>query len=85
MTGWPVGFFFSRSGVFDGGDALGDRARLEHPLQGFLPARNVCSLNPWHFDSRFPAANLGLSALFTLKTSKDFQVEHIIINIKMMC
>ena len=29
---------------------------MEHPRQGFSPARNVRSLNPWHFDSRFPAA-----------------------------
>ena len=26
------------------------------PRQGYFPARNVWSLNPWHFDSRFPAA-----------------------------
>jgi hypothetical protein len=29
---------------------------LEHPRQGFLPARNVWSLNPRHFDSRCPEA-----------------------------
>jgi hypothetical protein len=44
------------SGVFDGGFASGDRAHLEHLRQGFLPARNVWPLNPWHFNSRFPAA-----------------------------
>jgi hypothetical protein len=46
--------------VFDGDDAIGDCARLEHPRQGFLQillATIVRSLNPWHFDSRFPAAN----------------------------
>jgi hypothetical protein len=39
-------------------DVRGDHARLERPrqLEGFLPARNVWSLNPWHFESRFPAA-----------------------------
>ena len=39
VTGWQVGLSFSRSGVFDVDDALGDCARLEHPLQGSLPAR----------------------------------------------
>jgi hypothetical protein len=37
-------------------NAIGDCAGLEHPLQGFLPATIVQSLNPWHFDSRLSAA-----------------------------
>ena len=51
-----VGLLFSRSGVFNGDNPFGDRARLEYPRQGFFPAKNVRALNPWHFDSRFPAA-----------------------------
>ncbi len=39
-----------------GFDVRGDHARLERPRQGFLPARNVWSLNPWHLESRFPEA-----------------------------
>ncbi len=42
--------------MLDEVDAIGDCARLEHPLQGFLPATIMLSLNPWHLDSRFPEA-----------------------------
>ena len=77
-TGWPVGIFFSRSGVFDGGDALGDRARLEHPRQGFLPARNVWSLNPWHFDSRFPAAKCVFELEYKLSGERNSSADTVV-------
>ncbi len=47
--------------------ATGDRTRLEHSRQGFLPAKNV-----WHFDSRVPAANSFLSLLTSWGTKQTY-------------
>ncbi len=77
-TSRPVGFFFSRSGVSDGGDASEDRTGLEHPRQGFLPARNVQALNPWHFDSRFPAAECVFDLVNKLSGERNSSVDTVV-------
>ncbi len=76
--GWLVSFFFSSSGVFDEGDASGDSTHLEHPLQGFLPARNVWSLNPWHFDSQFPAAKCVCELVNKLSGERNSSVDTLV-------
>ena len=45
LAGPPV--FFVAVLTFDACGGYGDRAILEHRWQGFLPAKNVWSLNPF--------------------------------------